>query len=64
VPQASHLVTLSKEAAADGAKQGWISKKDMCSQLALDTRMFLCNASKVTDTEYAQAQVRRGAQGS
>jgi hypothetical protein len=28
-------------------------------QLALDTRMFLCNASKVTDADYAQAQVSK-----
>ncbi|WIA22972.1 hypothetical protein OEZ86_009895 [Tetradesmus obliquus] len=54
--QASHLVTFSKEAAADGAKQGWLHKKELRSQLGLDTRMFLCNASKVTDAEYAQAQ--------
>jgi hypothetical protein len=33
VLQASHLVTLSKEAAADGAKQGWI-KKEMRSQVS------------------------------
>ncbi|KAF6263354.1 amidase signature domain-containing protein [Scenedesmus sp. NREL 46B-D3] len=54
--QATHLVTFSKEAAADGAKQGWLNKKELRSQLALDTRMFLCNASKVTDAEYGQAQ--------
>lgn len=36
---------------------GCICVHACCLQLGLDTRMFLCNASKVTDAEYAQAQV-------
>jgi hypothetical protein len=55
VLQAAHLVTLSKEAAVDGTKQGCFTKKELRSQVSsAASRIVLVMHRQTTAGVYSQ----------